>query len=137
MSDANMGQLGRAEKRELVRLLRDLVEAGLFPIDPKWVPVCINGELELPLIDESRTPYAAKQRRFSPTEFNMIRAEIHQLLDRGVIRPSTSPWAAQCLWVKKKDGAMRLWIDWRALNKLLVSDSGGLGDMQSIFDGLV
>ena len=53
-----------------------------------------------------------------------------------MIRPSTSPWAAQCLRVEKKDGTLRLSIDWRALNKLLVSDSGGLGDMQSIFDGL-
>ena len=111
VSDANTGQLGRAEKSELMRLLRDFVEAGLFPIDPKRVPACINGELELPLIDGSSTPYAAKQRRFSPAERNMIRAEIHKLLDRGVIRPSTSPWAAQCLCVKKKDGTMRLCID--------------------------
>ena len=47
-----------------------------------------------------------------------------------------SPWAAQGLCVKKKDGTVRLCIDWRELNKHLVSDSGGLGDMQSIFDGL-
>ncbi|CAB1107107.1 unnamed protein product [Ectocarpus sp. CCAP 1310/34] len=52
-----------------------------------------------------------------------------------MIRQSMSPWAAQCLRVKK-DGTLRLCIDWRELNKLLVSDSGDLGDMQAIFDGL-
>ena len=38
--------------------------------------------------------------------------------------------------LRKKDGTLRLCIDWRALNKLLVSDSAGLGDMQSVFDCL-
>ncbi|CAB1108851.1 unnamed protein product [Ectocarpus sp. CCAP 1310/34] len=52
-----------------------------------------------------------------------------------MIRQSMSPWAAQCLRVKK-DGTLRLCIDWRELNTLLVSDSGDLGDMQTIFDTL-
>jgi len=119
-----------------VDVLAGFIEDGLFPIDPKRVPACIDGELELPLINELCTPFAAKQRRFSPEERRMIRAEIQKLLDRGIIRPSVSPWAAQCLCVRKKDGTLRLCIDWRVLNKLLVSDSGGLGDMQTIFDGL-
>ena len=42
----------------------------------------------------------------------------------------------QCLCVKKKDGTLRLCIDWRALNEQLVADSGGLGDIQTIFDEL-
>ena len=66
----------------------------------------------------------------------MIREETKKLLDRGIIRPSNSPWAAQFLCVKKKDGTQRLCIDWRALNEQLVADSGGLGDIQTIFDGL-
>ena len=66
----------------------------------------------------------------------MIREEIHELIDRGIIRPSKSPWAAQVLCFKKKDGTMRLCVDWRRLNSLLVIDSGGLGDMQSMFSNL-
>ena len=66
----------------------------------------------------------------------MIREETKKVLDRGIIRPSNSPWAAQCLCVKKKDSTLRLWIDWRALNVQLVADSGGLCDIQIIFDGL-
>lgn len=90
----------------------------------------------MPLIDELCTPFAAKQRRFSPEERRMIRAEIMQLVDLGILQQSMSPWAAQCLCIRKKDGTLRLCIDWRELNKHLVNDSGGLGDMQSIFDGL-
>ena len=136
VEDVNMGTLGSLKKQQLVEVLAAFIEDGLFPIDPKRVPACMNGELELPLINEFCTPFAAKQRRFSPEERRMIRAEIQQLVDRGVIRCSISPWAAQCLCVKKKDGTLRLCIDWRELNKLLVSDSGGLGDMHAIFDGL-
>ena len=53
----------------------------------------------------------------------MIRADIQKLLDRGIIRASISPWARQCLYVKKKDGTLRLCIDWRVLTKLLVAES--------------
>ena len=134
--EANLGNLGALEKDQLIDVLSLFIEEGLFPIDPKRVPTCVDGELELPLINEFCTPFAAKQRRFSPEERVMIRAEIQKLLDRGIIRRSMSPWAAQCLCVRKKDGTLRLCIDWRELNKHLVTDSGGLGDMQTIFDGL-
>ena len=136
VENANMGTLGTLQKDQLVPVIVRFIEEGLFPLDPKLVPACINGTLELPLINEFCTPFSAKQRRFSPEERRMIRAEVQKLVDRGVIRRSMSPWAAQCLCVKKKDGTVRLCIDWRELNKHLVSDSGGLGDMQSIFDGL-
>ncbi|CAB1121589.1 unnamed protein product [Ectocarpus sp. CCAP 1310/34] len=136
VEDANLGTAGSLKKQQLVNVLAAFIEDGLFPLDPKRVPACINGEYELPLINEFCTPFAAKQRRFAPAGRRMIRAEIQQLVDRGVIRQSMSPWAAQCLCVKKKDGTLRLCIDWRELNKLLVSDSGGWGDMQTIFDGL-
>ena len=133
---ANMGTLGSLQKGQLVSLIIRFIELGLCPLDPKRVAACKGADLDLPLIDEMCTPFSAKQRRFSPEERRMIRAEVQKLVDRGVIRRSMSPWAAQCLCVKKKDGTVRLCIDWRELNKRLVSDSGGLGDMQSIFDGL-
>ncbi|CAB1096027.1 unnamed protein product [Ectocarpus sp. CCAP 1310/34] len=135
VEDVNMGPLGFL-KQQLVEVLAAFIEGGLFPIDPKRVPACMNGELQRPLINEFCTPFAAKQRRLSPEERRMIRADAQQVVDRGVIGRSMSPWAAQCLCVKKKGGTLRLCIDWRELNKLLVSDSGGLGDMHALFDGL-
>ena len=136
VENANLGTLGALRKDQMVEVVSRFIEEGLFALDPKQVPICVDGTLELPLINELCTPFSAKQRRFSPEERRMIRSEVQKLVDRGVIRRSMSPWAAQCLCVKKKDGTVRLCIDWRELNKHLVSDSGGLGDMQSIFDGL-
>ena len=70
---------------------------------------------------------------FRPEERCVIRAEIQKLLDRGIIRPSVSP---QRLCGRKKDGALRLSVDWRVRNMVLVPDSGGFGDKQTIFNGL-
>ena len=133
---ANCGQLSVQQKHQLENLLEHFISGGLFPTDPKRVPACVDGELTLPLANETSTPAADKQRRFSPEEVSMIRAEISKLLDRGIIRPSKSPWAAQVLCVRKKDGTMRLCVDWRRLNARLIVDGGGLGDMQSIFSSL-
>lgn len=97
-------------------VLLGIVDAGLFPTDPEQALACINCELERPLIDDSCAPFAAKQLQLSPEEHHMIREEVHKLLDRGIIRPSASPWVAQCLCINKKDGTLSLCIGWRALN---------------------
>ena len=135
-ASANTGSLGVSQKLQLHTLLNEFIDQDLFALDPKRVLVCIGGELELPLKDEACAPFAAKQRRFPPQESRLILAEIQLLVDRGIVEPAVSAWAAQCLAVKKKDGSIRLCVDWRMLNTHLVSDSGGLGDMQDIYDGL-
>ena len=134
--EANLGQLGPKEKRQLTDALQEYITAGLFPSDPKQVPACFGGKLTLPLKNGACTPVAENQRKFSPEERHMIREEANKLLDRGIIRPSNSPWVAQYLCAKKNDGTLRLCTDWGAFNEHLVYDSGGLGDVQTIFDGL-
>lgn len=52
----------------------------------------------------------------SPKELDELRRQLKELLDLGLIRPSSSPWGAPVLYVKKKDGSMRLCIDYRAIN---------------------
>ena len=136
VEDVNCGQLSVKQKAHLDSLLHHFISGGLFPTDPKRVPACVNGELSLPRIDESFTPVAEKQRRFLPQEISMIKEEIHKLNDRSNTRPSKSPWAAQVFCVKKKDDTMRLCLDWCRFNSLPVIDSGGLGDMQSMFSNL-
>ena len=66
----------------------------------------------------------------------MICLEIQKLTERDIIRPSNSQWADQVICVRKSDGTLRLCVDWRKLNALLKTDSGGLGDIQHIFAGL-
>ena len=111
VKDADPTQRGPNEKWQLVDALREYITAGLFPSDPKRVPTCIQGELTLPLKKEARISVAEKERKSSPEERHMIREETKKLLERGIFRPSNSPWAAKCLCVKKKDGTPRWCID--------------------------
>ena len=73
---ANCGQLSLQQKHQLENLLGHFIIKGLFPTDSKRVPPGVDGVLTLPLANETGTPAADKQRRFSPEEVSMIRAEI-------------------------------------------------------------
>ena len=55
------------------------------------------------------------------------------MLDKGFIRPSVSPWGAPVLFVKKKDGSMRLYIDYRELNKVTVMNKYHLPQIDDLF----
>ncbi|KAA0036879.1 ty3-gypsy retrotransposon protein [Cucumis melo var. makuwa] len=70
-------------------------------------------ELEPGTVPISRAPY-----RMAPAELKELKVQLQELLDKGFIRSSVSPWGAPVLFVKKKDGSMRLCIDYRELNKL-------------------
>ncbi|KAL0561256.1 hypothetical protein IC582_001678 [Cucumis melo] len=74
-------------------------------------------ELESGTVPISRAPY-----RMDPAEVKELKVQLQELLDKGFIRPSVSPWGAPVLFVKKKDGSMRLCIDYRELNKLRIKD---------------
>ena len=79
----------------------------------------------------SKAPY-----RMAPAEMKELAAQLQELLDKGVIRPSVSPWGAPVLLVKKKDGSMRLCIDYRELNKLTIKNKYPLPRIDDLFDQL-
>ena len=58
------------------------------------------------------------------------------MLDKGYIRPSVSPWGAPVLFVKKKDGSMRLCIDYRQINKVTIKNKYPLSRIDDLFDQL-
>ena len=57
-------------------------------------------------------------------------------MDKGFIRPSVSPWGAPVLFVKKKDGTLRMFIDYRQINKLTVKNKYPLPRIEDLFDQL-
>ena len=79
----------------------------------------------------SKAPY-----RMAPVELKELATHLHDLLEKGVIRPSVSPWGATVLFVKKKDGSMRLCIDYRELNKLTIKNKYPLPRIDDLFDQL-
>ncbi len=58
-------------------------------------------------------PISIAPYRMAPTELRELKVQLRELLDKGFIRPSMSPWGAPVLFVKKKDGTFRLCIDYR------------------------
>ncbi|KAL4023292.1 hypothetical protein IC575_017044 [Cucumis melo] len=72
----------------------------------------------------------------APVELKELKVQLQELLDKGFIRPSVSPWGAPVLFVKKKDGSMRLCIDYRELNKVTVKNRYPLFRIDDLFDQL-
>ncbi|KAL0546247.1 hypothetical protein IC582_016153 [Cucumis melo] len=88
-------------------------------------------ELEPGTVPISRAPY-----RMAPAELKELKVQLQELLDKGFIRPSVSPWGAPVLFVKKKDESMRLCIDYRELNKVTVKNRYPLPRIDDLFDQL-
>ncbi|KAL4016712.1 hypothetical protein IC575_024369 [Cucumis melo] len=88
-------------------------------------------ELEPGTVPISRGPH-----RMAPTELKELKVQLQELLDKGFIRPSVSPWGAPFFFVKKKDGSMRLCIDYRELNKVTVKNRYPLSRIDDLFDQL-
>ncbi|GJS92548.1 putative reverse transcriptase domain-containing protein [Tanacetum coccineum] len=78
-----------------------------------------------------RAPY-----RLAPSELKELSDQLKELLEKGFIRPSSSPWGAPVLFVKKKDGSFRMYIDYRELNKLTVKNRYPLPRIDDLFDQL-
>ncbi|KAG8488163.1 hypothetical protein CXB51_018403 [Gossypium anomalum] len=81
-------------------------------------------------------PISVAPYRMAPAELRELKTQLQELLDRGFIRPSMSPWGAPVLFVKKKDGSLRLCIDYRQLNKVTVKNKYPLPRIDDLFDQL-
>ena len=69
----------------------------------------------------------------APTELKELKEQLVELLDKGFICPSASPWGAPILFVKKKDGSMRLCIDYRELNRVTIKNKYLLPRIDDLF----
>ncbi|KAK9167057.1 hypothetical protein Scep_002248 [Stephania cephalantha] len=74
--------------------------------------------------------------RMAPRELEELRKQLQELSEKGFITPSISPWGAPVLFVKKKDGTLRLCIDYRQLNKVTVKNKYPLPRIDDLFDQL-
>ncbi|TYK23862.1 reverse transcriptase [Cucumis melo var. makuwa] len=79
----------------------------------------------------SQAPY-----RMAPSELKELKMQLQELVDKGYIRPSVSPWGAPVLFVEKKDGTLRLCIDYRQLNKVTIRNKYPLPRIDDLFDQL-
>ena len=93
----------------------------IFPEKLEVLPPDREVEFTVDLIPRvapiSKTPY-----RMAPAELQELKIQLEELLGQGFIQPSTSPWGAPVLFVKKKDGTLRMCIDYRGLNHVTIKN---------------
>ena len=108
---------------------------NFFPDDISGLPLDREIEFVIKLIPGTELlsipPY-----RMAPAELKELKAQLEELLSKGFIRPSTSPWGAPVLFVKKKDGSLRLCIDYRQLNRATIRNQYPLPRIDELFDQL-
>ncbi|GJW02944.1 putative reverse transcriptase domain-containing protein [Tanacetum coccineum] len=96
----------------------------VFPEDLSGLPPTRQLEFQIDLI-HGAAPVARAPYRLAPSKMKELSDQLQELSDKGFIRPSSSPWGAPVLFVKKKDGSFRMCIDYRELNKLTVKANLG------------
>ncbi|GJV30567.1 putative nucleotidyltransferase, ribonuclease H [Tanacetum coccineum] len=121
------------KKQEEIVVVRDFPE--VFPDDLSGLPPIREIEFRIELIPGA-TPVAKSPYRLAPSELEELSGQLKELQDKGFIRPSSSPWGAPVLFVKKKDGSFRMCIDYRELNRLTVKNRYPLPRIDDLFDQL-
>ena len=81
-------------------------------------------------------PISKAPNRMAPAELAKLEKQLQELLDKGLIHPSVSPWGAPILFVRKKDGSLRLCIDYRGSNRVTVKNKYPLPIIHDLFDQL-
>nr|GEV70447.1 putative reverse transcriptase domain-containing protein [Tanacetum cinerariifolium] len=122
------------EKRlEDVPIVRNFPE--VFLEDFPGIPPTRQVECQINLVPGA-APIARAPYRLAPSEMKELLDQLQELSDKGFLRPSSSPWGASVLFVKKNYGSFRMCIDYRELNKLTVKNHYLLPMIDDLFDQL-
>ncbi|GJR70139.1 putative reverse transcriptase domain-containing protein [Tanacetum coccineum] len=124
-----MSAKANEKKQEEIVVVRDFPE--VFLDDLSRLPLTREIELILGATPVAKSPYC-----LAPSELEELSGQLKEIQDKCFIRPSSSPWGAPVLFVKKKDGSFRMYIDYRELNKLTVKNRYPLPRIDDLFDQL-
>ena len=108
----------------------------VFPDDITELPPEREVEFAIDLIPGT-SPILIAPYRMSASELGELKKQLEELLEKQFIRPSVSLWGALVLLVKKKDGSMRLCVDYRQLNKVTIKNRYSLPRIDDLMDQLV
>jgi hypothetical protein len=81
-------------------------------------------------------PIAKRPYRMAADELAELKKQLQELTDKGFIRPSASPWGSPVLFVKKKDGSMRMCVDYHSLNAVTIKNKYPLPRIDDLLDQL-
>jgi hypothetical protein len=114
----------------ILREYRDVFPKEVSGLPPRR-DIDFSIELAPGVVPVSRTPY-----RMSTPNLVELKMQLKEMMDKCYIRPSVSPWGAPVLFVRKKDGNLRLCIDYRQLNKVNIKNKYPLPRINDLFDQL-
>ncbi|GJR73132.1 putative reverse transcriptase domain-containing protein [Tanacetum coccineum] len=121
------------ERLEDVPIVQDF--PVIFPKDLSGLPPTRQVEFQIDLVPGA-APVARAPYRLAPSEMKELSEQLKELSDKGFIRPSSSPWGAPVLFVKKKYRSFWMCIDYRELNKLTVKNRYPLPRIDDLFHQL-
>ncbi|GKA31151.1 putative reverse transcriptase domain-containing protein [Tanacetum coccineum] len=127
------GDKSKKKRLEDVPIVRNFPK--VFPEDLSGLPPTRQVEFQIDLIPGA-APVAWAPYRLAPSEMKELSDQLQELSDKGFITPSSLPWGAPVLFVKKKDGSFRMCINYRELNKLTVKNHYPLPRIDNLFDQL-
>jgi hypothetical protein len=108
----------------------------VFPDDLPGMPPDRDNEFVIEL-QPGTTPLSKRAYRMPPKELAELKTQLQELLDKGFIRLCSSPWGCPALFIKKKDGSLRLCVDYRPLNAVTIKIKYPLPRIDVLFDQLV
>jgi hypothetical protein len=109
--------------------------ADVFPAELPGIPLEHDAAFEIKLIPGTQPIHKAPYR-MAPKEQVELKRQLDDLLDKGLIRPSRSPWASPVLFVEKKDKSKRFCVDYRALNQVTIKNKYPLPRIEVLFEEL-
>ncbi|GJT70466.1 putative reverse transcriptase domain-containing protein [Tanacetum coccineum] len=123
----------KEQKQEEIVVVRDFLE--IFLDDLSGLPLVWEIEFQIELIPGA-VSVAKSLYRLVPSKLEELSSQLRELQDKGFIRPSSLPWRAPVLFVKKKDGSFRMCIDYKELNKLTIKNRYLLPRIDDLFNQL-
>ena len=144
MMPLHLLQLQRVSKRTQVNFLTGVVQEevpvvrdfpDVFLEELPGMPAHRDIEFLIELLP-STGPISKRPYRTSAKDLVEIKKQIKELLDKGYIRPSSSPWGSPVLLVEKKDGSLRMVVDYRGLNEVTIKNKYPLPMINDLFDRL-
>jgi hypothetical protein len=130
---SNSGAVNSVEGKALEDLRVVSEFQDVFPEDLPDMPPDRDIQFSIELIPGT-APISKRPYRMDVKDLAELKKQIEELLSKGFIRPSSSPWGAPTLFVDKKDGSRRLCIDYRSLNDVTIKNKYPLPRIEDLFD---
>lgn len=134
--DEQLLAINSKQQESIPHPVKELIDqfSHLFA-DPVALPPQRSANHAIPLIPGAQ-PVKVRPYKYSPIQKDEIETQLKQMLDQGVIRPSSSPFSSPVLLVRKKDGSWRFCIDYRHLNSITVKNKHPMPVVDELLDEL-